>query len=1011
MADKGSPSPCGVTDHDPKRPDNRPGLDQIAYRITRHGQSFDRMTWNIPRQKGPGAPASYPLTALRTRDLDDPTISLIDAWAMAADVLSFYSERVANEGYIATATQRRSVLELARMIGYELSPGVAASTHLAFHVEDADDPYRTVAVAPGVQAMSIPAKKDELPQIFETLEEITARAEWNAIHARTERPQNLVLYTNPDDPEDARNGTLYLFDLDGSFGPNTLVDPDLLTLEEGADLTGYHPLSRRIDLAGALADRIADSQTNDQISPAIYALPVDEICLTGLGLNLKPGTRVLAVGQGTGEVTALPLRVVSAEEDRPFGLTRVVLTKNGKPPEKVRKSPFFTFAFLLPGIMPDKKVPLDTAQLQTTVRGKSWTGDGLSALVQSQNWQRTKVMTLLAVLLFPKQPKDDTDLGFFAMRDSAGFFGNTAPLWDTLDYGEGSKGPYKNKNWDNVLGTNTIWMDGLQNLYSGEAQAYLEREIKEIQPGGWAILESPKGDTLGLRVTHAAAESRADYAITGKAMGLGFETAAGKELELGDSSDATIYNNFRFRGAQLFAVSQHLPQSGVPLSKELEQASTSVELDGLYLDLERGRPVSIFGARLDAEGINGRETQIIREIQHVDGVTRLLFEGETAYRYDRTTVRINANVAAASHGERVQEDLGSGDARLSFQTFTLSKPPLTYVSAVNASGRASTLEIRVDGILWSEIPALGQAGPEDAVYELRQSNDGKSHVRFGDGRTGRRLPTGELNVTASYRSGLGISGEVGAEAISQLKTRPLGIKSVVNPSPATGSGDPETLENARVNAPAAVKTLGRIVSLTDYQDFALNFAGIGKAQVRQLWSLQDKVVHLTIAPENDSELSESDTLITNLQEAVEKVRDPARPVVIQPYTRRLFTLTARLDIDPAYLLADVENAARLHLETSFGYNSRDLAQPVSAAEVIAALHDVAGVVSADLDSLAVLLDGATMPTGEATPEAVLPVPSARGPGQSGAGQGFSPAELLTVLPSAIILTTREASDA
>ena len=57
--------------------------------------------------------------------------------ACVADVLTFYQERIANEGFLRTATERRSVLELARAIGYELKPGVAASVHLAFTVEDA----------------------------------------------------------------------------------------------------------------------------------------------------------------------------------------------------------------------------------------------------------------------------------------------------------------------------------------------------------------------------------------------------------------------------------------------------------------------------------------------------------------------------------------------------------------------------------------------------------------------------------------------------------------------------------------------------------------------------------------------------------------------------------------------------------------------------------------------------------------------------------------------------------
>ena len=59
------------------------------------------------------------------RDDDDFSIALLDAWATVADVLTFYQERIANEAYLRTATERLSVLELARLIGYQLRPGVA----------------------------------------------------------------------------------------------------------------------------------------------------------------------------------------------------------------------------------------------------------------------------------------------------------------------------------------------------------------------------------------------------------------------------------------------------------------------------------------------------------------------------------------------------------------------------------------------------------------------------------------------------------------------------------------------------------------------------------------------------------------------------------------------------------------------------------------------------------------------------------------------------------------------
>lgn len=1018
-------SPCGDREFAPKRPENRSGLAEIAYRITTQPQSLERMAWQLPRQGvvDPDTKAMlHPLRALRTRNLSDPTISLLDAAAMAHDVLAFYSERVANEGFLQTATQRASVLELARMVGYELAPGVAASTHLAFEVESADDPYRVVEVASGVQAMSIPTRKDELPQIFETVAPITARAEWNAMPARTQRPQNLVMFVNTDDEKDVRNGELLLFDLDHSFDAAALDDNDLLTITATDELEFYYPLARRIDLPGTLAKRQDDHLTNTEIEPVLYALPVDEVRLDGMGLNLKSGQRMLAVAaQADADTVAIPLRVVSSTEDKAFRQTRVVLTRSGRAPDRVRRPPGFQLAMMVIGEMPRFTVALDRQAIDTTVRGRTWSGEGMTALVRAQAWPRAQMMALMTKILLPAPEEEDSDLdqlGLHVMRDQAGFFGAAAPLYKLVDFGERTSNPFK--DWDggsNPANANTIWMDGNQQVYSGSANVYLDREIKEIQPGGWAVLENNDAATMALKITHAAFESRADYALTGKTTGLGLATADNKNVEPPPSEDKfnqgtnSIYNNFRFRTSQLYAVSQHLPLAGVPLPQEVPQSVSALELDRLYLDLERGRAVSLTGARGDAEGLTGRETQIIAQVQHIDGVTRLIFEGEIAYPYDRTTLQINANVALANQGESVVEDLGSGDAARAHQQFVLSKPPLTFTSAANATGRATSLIVRVGGVAWDEVAALGQVGPHDAAYEVRIANDGKITVRFGDGVHGRRLPSGELNVQATYRNGIGQTGEVPGQAISQLKTKPLGVRGVTNPSPATGAADPETQALARQNAPATVKTLKRIVSLTDYTDFALGFAGVGKATARPLWSGHDKVVHLTVAPEADAELSASDPLMLNLIAAVESVRDPARRVVIQSYQRCLFAVTAELTCDPAYVPDDVQAAAYLRVADTFSYTARSLGQPVTAAEMVSVLHSVPGVVSTRLRALTVLDDGAVVPNAETGLQTVLEALPAIGPGQRQLQSGFAPAELLTVLPAAVILTASEVQDA
>ena len=120
----------------------------------------------------------------------DFTLALLDAWATVGDVLTFYQERIANESWLRTATERRSVLELARSIGYELGPGVAAATHLAFTLESAPGAPAEVTIGEGTRVQSLPGP-GEVPQIFETGTAVVARPGWNAIEPRQSRPQEI----------------------------------------------------------------------------------------------------------------------------------------------------------------------------------------------------------------------------------------------------------------------------------------------------------------------------------------------------------------------------------------------------------------------------------------------------------------------------------------------------------------------------------------------------------------------------------------------------------------------------------------------------------------------------------------------------------------------------------------------------------------------------------------------------------------------------------------------------
>ncbi len=522
---------------------------------------------------------------------------------------------------------------------------------------------------------------------------------------------------------------------------------------------------------------------------------------------------------------------------------------------------------------------------------------------------------------------------------------------------------------------------------------WLDTTYGQIVPGSWVALVRPSafgepGDdayipqTVIAQVIAVSEQSRADYGLPGM-----------KSTRL--TIDRPWLNPEQdgfgiIRGTAVFAQSEPLALAEAPIDPVAEAiCGDEIELDGLYDGLEAGRWLIISGERTDVkperqETFNTRDgdedTAVplpgipATELVMLAGVeqdydytlpgetthTRLLLANDLAYCYRRDTVTIYGNVAKATHGETRQEVLGSGDGSKPFQRFTLKQPPVTFVSAATPSGVASSLVVRVNDIEWHEAAHLVGLEPADRQFTTQTDDEEKITVIFGDGRYGARLPTGIENVKAVYRDGIGKMGNVTAGQISLLVTRPLGVKGVVNPLPATGGADRDSRDQARRNAPIAVTALDRLVSVADYADFARTFAGIGKASAVRLADGRRQVVHLTIAGAGDIPIDKNSDLYRNLSQAVLQFGDPYQPVQIDIYHRKLLIISGKVRLLPNYLWEAVALQIQAALRDTFSFDRRQLGQDVVLSEVISVIQAVRGVAYVDVDILDAIPEDASL---------------------------------------------------
>jgi hypothetical protein len=764
----------GITERTPLEVQNRPGLSAIAYRVGVHADFFASMIAGLTDAERPR------LAVLGTRDRDDFSIALLDAWAVAADLLAFYNERLAQESYLRTARERISLQELGRLIGYRLRPGVAAETYLAFALEPppdvppnvSHDPGAAPPVTPakvmlesGVRVQSIPGP-GEKPQTFETVEEVEARPEWNAI-----------------------------------------------------------PASTTVTFVPAMGDTHA--------------------YLKGAALNLKPGDALLFAGKD-----------VDVEPDH-WDL-RILATVDAKPE---RDRTLVTW---------DEKLG-------------------------SAKWNVAPAD--------PPQP--------YALRKRLDVFGHNAPL-ESLITGQAGDG-----DWSFALSA------------KGATFVDLDGSHPDVAVHSWVVLSIPTYRELW-KVKSVEELSRADYATSGKITRL--------ELEGGEN-----YPKFAssVRETTVFAVQDPLGFADAPDKSKVEQDAITVDVN--VSAMRKGRTLLVRGTAASAK--EQVESVVVKAVEPQGARWRIELAHDLSASYERESVIVYGNVALATHGETVQQLLGSGRASTPFQRFTLTHEPLTYLqSTADPSGSDSALKVFVNDVLWDEVPTLYGAGRRDRAYSLRTDEEGKAYVQFGDGVRGTRLPSGSNNVRAKYRKGLGAAGNVKPGALAQLLDRPLGVKGVSNPSAPSGGVDPESEKSARASIPLGVRTLGRAVSLLDYEDFARAFSGVAKASAAVLQLRAGRTVVVTVAFEGGDRLGD-------LATALQTHGDPRVELVVLAGTTQTFKLALKVAVDPAYepdaVLSGVESALR----KAYSFEARAFTDPVFLSGIESVAHTVAGVLAVDVDRL------------------------------------------------------------
>lgn len=452
----------------------------------------------------------------------------------------------------------------------------------------------------------------------------------------------------------------------------------------------------------------------------------------------------------------------------------------------------------------------------------------------------------------------------------------------------------------------------------------------------------------------------------------------------------------------------------------LRAASTSTS--GAYADTA----VSFYGTYDEALALAGRKVLLV----HDDGRTQTATVATTAAAispagkdtvnpwmwtlnldqvpiftredFDESAPRVTVygNLVPATQGKTIAETpIGSGDARQTFQTFALPKTPLTYLLDVSQTpAQSPELTVYVGDTAWTRVDTLFDAAPDAQVYVVREDAEGTSFVQFGDGKSGARLPSGRNNVVARYRTGSGAHGALLAETTPQASSKLTGLDKVYLPQPITTGAAPESEDNARAAAPARVQSLGRLVSVADFEAEALALPHVVKATAA--WAAPDGVplVQLTILTESESAADLA--AVAAALETSNRTRGASRfPISVARGLRQYLAIALTAGYDASRREEDVKADIARALGAAgaeadgidgarglFGLHGRRFGQSAHVSQIIGAAQQVPGVAWVTLQSAQLVPPGNPV---ETDPAKLVPPPLDAVPSQSiGCGDTF-----------------------
>jgi predicted phage baseplate assembly protein len=295
-------------------------------------------------------------------------------------------------------------------------------------------------------------------------------------------------------------------------------------------------------------------------------------------------------------------------------------------------------------------------------------------------------------------------------------------------------------------------------------------------------------------------------------------------------------------------------------------------------------------------------------------------------------------------------------------------------------GLTCDAEAQTAATTWIAQRDLLASDHDDPHFVAEMDNDGRAHLRFGDGELGMQPGAGE-SFTAVYRVGNGAAGNVGAETISHIVADEL-ISGVNlqprNPLPAVGGVDPEPLDEVRLFAPYEFRgRLERAITADDYAQIVMrDFAPkVQRAAAVLRWT--GSWYEVLVAVDAMGQVPPDAALLETIRGHLYRYRRIGHDLVVKPAGYVPLDIELLICVQPNFLRGHVKAALLNRLGNRrqpdgqpgfFHPDNLTFGEGIYLSKLVAAAQSVPGVASVAVRKFERLYEG---PNGELE-TAVLP---------------------------------------